>query len=226
LYGGYDRYNLIKKKHGISFTRTKRIEIVMQEDSLNYRSSGVDVEAYNRASARIKALIQDTFGSQILTQAGLFGAAISLKGYGGKLNRPLLSGSLGIGDSLAEDELADQIVRACAATLPPSAQPVAFLDYIAAAQLDLTRAVGLVGAFSRILSRDRKIPMAGGETAEMPGGLRCRRHQHLNMFQYPRMLGPLQVIQRSIWRRRPVLICLIRPWCSASMGSAPRPSWG
>ena len=158
-----------RKKHEKSFTRSKRIEIVMQEDSLNYRSSGVDVEAYNRASAQIKAHIQDTFGSQILTRAGLFGAAISLKEYGEKLNRPLLSGSLGVGNSIVDDELADQIVHSCRANLPPSAQPIAFLDYIAAAQLDLTRAVGLVGSFSRILSRDPKIPMVGGETAEMPG---------------------------------------------------------
>ena len=119
----------------------------MQEDSLNYRSSGVDVEAYNRASAQIKAHIQDTFGAQILSRVGLFGAAISLKESGEKLKAPLLCGSLGVGNSIVEDELADQIVRSCRANLPPSAQPVAFMDYIAAAQLDLTRAVGLVGAF-------------------------------------------------------------------------------
>ena len=143
----------------------------MQDDSLNYRSSGVDVEAYNRASVQIKAHVQDTFGAQILTRAGLFGAAISLKEYSEKLKAPLLCGSLGVGNSIVEDELADQIVRSCRANLPPSAQPVAFMDYIAAAQLDLTRSVGLVGAFSRILSRDPKIPMVGGETAEMPGVL-------------------------------------------------------
>ena len=158
-----------RKKHEKSFTRSKRTEIVMQEDSLNYRSSGVDVEAYNRASAQIKAHIQDTFGAQILSRVGLFGAAISLKESGEKLKAPLLCGSLGVGNSIVEDELADQIVRSCRANLPPSAQPVAFMDYIAAAQLDLTRAVGLVGAFSRILSKDPKIPMVGGETAEMPG---------------------------------------------------------
>ena len=141
----------------------------MQEDSLNYRSSGVDVEAYNRAGAQIKALVQETFDAGILTRPGLFGAAVSLKEYWKKLKTPLLSGSLGVGDSAVEEELADQIVHSCRANLPRSAEPVAFMDYIAAAQLDLARAVGLVGAFSRILRRDLKIPMVGGETAEMPG---------------------------------------------------------
>jgi phosphoribosylformylglycinamidine cyclo-ligase len=147
----------------------------MQDDSLNYRSSGVDVLAHNRAGVRIKAYVQDTFGAQILTRAGLFGAAVSLKESGETMKRPLLSGSLGFGNSSLEDELASQIVRSCRANLSPSARPVAFLDYIAAAKLDPARAVGLVGAFSRILSRDPKIPLVGGETAEMPGVFRENR---------------------------------------------------
>lgn len=158
-----------RKKHEKSFTRSKRIELVMHENSLNYRSSGVDVEAYNRAGAQITACARETFGAGLLTRPGLFGAAISLKEYCKKLKSPLLYGALGVGDSERVEELAEQIVHSCRTNLPGAADPVAFLDYVAAAQLDLTQVVGLVGAFARLLGREPKIPMVGGETAEMPG---------------------------------------------------------
>ena len=161
----------------------------MQDDSLNYKSSGVDVLAHNRAGVRIRAYVQDTFGEQILTRAGLFGAAVSLKEPVGTMKRPLLSGSLGFGDSSLEDELANQIVQACRSNLSPSARPVAFLDYIAATQLDPARAVGLVGAFSRILSRAPKIPIVGGETAEMPGVFRKNRWE---------VVGALFAVQEAV----------------------------
>jgi phosphoribosylformylglycinamidine cyclo-ligase len=144
----------------------------MQEDSLTYRSSGVDVETYNRAGDQIKARIRETFGAQVLTRTGQFGTAISLKSYGKKWSRPLLYGVLGFGDSPTDEKLVQQILLACRAGLPATAQPLAFMDYIAAGGLDYTRVVDLVTAFSRILCKDPKIPLVGGETAEMPGVFR------------------------------------------------------
>lgn len=141
----------------------------MQEDSLTYRSSGVDVDTYNRAGDQIKARIQETFGTQVLSRTGQFGTAISLKGYGKKWSRPLLYGVLGFGDSPTDEKLAEQILLACRAGLPAAAQPLAFMDYIAAGALDYARVVDLVGSLSRILCKDPKIPLVGGETAEMPG---------------------------------------------------------
>jgi len=163
----------------------------MQDDSLSYRSSGVDVSAHNRAGARIKAYLQDTFGEQILSRAGLFGAAVGLKESVGTMKRPVLCGSLGFADSTAEDEpaAASRIVQACKSSLPRAARPVAFLDYIAAAELEPARAVGLVGAFSRILSRTPKIPIVGGETAEMPGVFRKHRWE---------VVGALFAVQEGV----------------------------
>jgi phosphoribosylformylglycinamidine cyclo-ligase len=147
----------------------------MQEDPLTYRSSGVDVETYNRAGAQIKAHIQETFGAQVRSGTGQFGTAIGLEGWGAIASRLRLYGTLAGGDSPTDEKLAEQIISCCRENLPSTARPLAFMDYIGAGGMDYTRVVDLVGAFSRILRKDPKIPLVGGETAEMPGVFHPKR---------------------------------------------------
>jgi phosphoribosylformylglycinamidine cyclo-ligase len=155
----------------------------MPEERLTYRGAGVDVEANNEANERIKAEVRRTHDRRVLTRPGLFGGAVSLEAALRRLPSPVLVGTLVSGGEGGEGAPGGaplppdagegaRIVAACRARLPAPARPVAFLDYIAAERLEPRRAAALVGAFALELRRRPRVPLIGGETAEMPGVLR------------------------------------------------------
>jgi phosphoribosylformylglycinamidine cyclo-ligase len=148
----------------------------MSEDSLTYRASGVDVEANLEANRRIQAYARRTSTDQVLTRGGLFGGAVKFPTPPEAPSPPFLSGSLiappGNGGD-GPEKIAAEIARACRSREFPSrgaadSRPLAFLDYLAAARLDADRAADLVGIFSEVLGKSPRIPIIGGETAEMP----------------------------------------------------------
>jgi phosphoribosylformylglycinamidine cyclo-ligase len=63
-------------------------------------------------------------------------------------------------------------VERCLAGLPPGSQPIAFLDYVASSGLQPGAVERLVEGFAERLARPPRLPLIGGETAEMPGVLR------------------------------------------------------
>ncbi len=136
--------------------------------SLTYRSSGVDIEAAGRAKERIQALVRRTHGDSVVSRPGLFGGAVRLeRGQ----DPSLLAGALGLtADSPDAGEPA-AVVERCLAGLPPGSKPIAFLDYVASAGLEPGAVERLVEGFAGCLAGPR-IPLIGGETAEMPGVLR------------------------------------------------------
>ncbi len=142
----------------------------MTGDQLSYRCSGVDVEANKEANRRIERCVRRTFTSSVLTRPGLFGGAVSLKETIRSLVRPVLCGALGF--SAEEAAAARQVARNCRSRLNRQAFPIAFLDYIAAAALEPARAADLVEDFSEEFLREPKVPIIGGETAEMPAVFR------------------------------------------------------
>jgi phosphoribosylformylglycinamidine cyclo-ligase len=136
--------------------------------SLTYRSSGVDIEAAGRAKERIQALVRRTHGTSVVTRPGLFGGAVRLE-PGQDPSR--LTGALGLTpDSGVEAPAA--VVERCLAGLPPGSQPIAFLDYVASSGLEPGAFERLVEGFADRLAIPPRIPLIGGETAEMPGVLR------------------------------------------------------
>jgi phosphoribosylformylglycinamidine cyclo-ligase len=140
----------------------------MADESLTYRASGVDVEANLEANRRIQAYTRRTCTDQVLSRDGLFGGVLNLSGLPGPLERLQLTGRLiaARGESPEQDSL--QIARACRSPLSADTRLLAFLDYLAAAHLDAGRAADLVGLLSEVLAARPKIPIIGGETAEMP----------------------------------------------------------
>ena len=136
--------------------------------SLTYRASGVDIEAAGRAKRRIQTLVRRTYTSAVLTRPGLFGGAVRLDSGSGAVR---VAGSLGLAPE-GVAALPASIVEQCLAKLPRGARPVAFLDYVAAAGLQAGSVEQLVEGFAARLSVPPKIPLIGGETAEMPGVLR------------------------------------------------------
>ncbi|MBN1837382.1 MAG: hypothetical protein JW820_16125 [Spirochaetales bacterium] len=161
----------------------------MADERLTYRAAGVDVEANNEANERIKSHVRRTHTERVLTRAGLFGGALSLRGLEGELAGARLVGSLGYqplqkaGASLSSSDAAGAagaasaaragaLLRECRRKLPPSARPLAFLDYLAAEHLHPLQAEVLVGGFADALVASPVpgglVPLIGGETAEMP----------------------------------------------------------
>jgi phosphoribosylformylglycinamidine cyclo-ligase len=138
----------------------------MSDESLTYRASGVDVEANLEANRRIQAYVRRTYTDRVLTRGGLFGGALRLSGLPKPLGR--LTGRVITAPGNRPEQVGVQIARSCRSPLSVKTQPLAFLDYLAAAQLDARRAAGLVGLFSDVFAADPKIPIIGGETAEMP----------------------------------------------------------
>jgi phosphoribosylformylglycinamidine cyclo-ligase len=142
----------------------------MNDESLTYRASGVDVEANLEANRRIQAYVRRTHTDRVLTRAGLFGGALRLSDIAGPLEQ--LTGRLIAAPGGDPEEVSLQIARSCRSRLSPQTRPLAFLDYLAAAHLDARRAADLVGLFSEVFAAEPKIPIIGGETAEMPDVLR------------------------------------------------------
>ena len=155
----------------------------MSDERLTYRAAGVDVEANNEANERIKSHVRRTHTNRVLTRAGLFGGALSLRGLEGELLESRLVGSLGYasgpeavagfgglgGPSAARTRA---LVSECRRKLSSRARPLAFLDYLAAEHLHPLQAEVLVGGFADALAGERAagdpVPLIGGETAEMP----------------------------------------------------------
>jgi phosphoribosylformylglycinamidine cyclo-ligase len=143
----------------------------MSEESLTYRASGVDVEANLEANRRIQAYARRTFDGRVLTRGGLFGGAIGLSGLPGRLEKPCLAGRLVVSRDEAPEPAGRRIARLCRSGPQAPEFPLAFLDYVAAARLRAERAADLVGIFSEAFAAPPRIPIIGGETAEMPGVL-------------------------------------------------------
>jgi phosphoribosylformylglycinamidine cyclo-ligase len=144
----------------------------MSEESLTYRASGVDVEANLEANRRIQAYARRTFDGRVLTRSGLFGGAIGLSRLPEAMEKPALKGRLFVSRDEAPEPAGRSIARFCRSGPRAPEFPLAFLDYVAAARLQAERAADLVGIFSEAFAAPPKIPIIGGETAEMPSVLR------------------------------------------------------
>jgi phosphoribosylformylglycinamidine cyclo-ligase len=142
---------------------------------MDYKSSGVDIDAGNETVRRIRALARSTFTSGVLSEIGSFGGLFQLDT--GQNRHPVLVASAdGVGTKLKVAFLANRhdtvgvdLVNHCVNDiLVQGAEPLFFLDYLATGRLspDVAEAVirGMAAA-----CRDNGCALLGGETAEMPG---------------------------------------------------------
>lgn len=142
--------------------------------SLNYKESGVDLEAGDAAVRRIAELAQKTFVPGVLGRIGHFGAFFELdtRSY----QEPVLVSSVdGVGTKLKiacalgrYEGIGRDLVNHCVNDIMCSgADPLYFLDYLALGKLEpqavAELAQGLVAA-----CRENGCALIGGETAEMP----------------------------------------------------------
>ena len=142
---------------------------------MDYRQSGVDIDAGNEAVRRIKSLARATFTPDVLSEIGSFGGLfrIPLSGYAEPV---LVSSADGVGTKLKlafmsgrHDTVGQDLVNHCVNDiLVQGATPLFFLDYLATGRLAPDVAAAIVSGMAKAC-RENGCALLGGETAEMPG---------------------------------------------------------
>ena len=142
---------------------------------MDYKASGVDIDAGNETVRRIRGLARSTFTPGVLSEIGSFGGLFQLEA--GRFREPVLVSSAdGVGTKLKVAFLADRhdtvgidLVNHCVNDiLVQGAEPLFFLDYLATGRLSPEIAEAVVRGMASAC-RDNNCALLGGETAEMPG---------------------------------------------------------
>jgi phosphoribosylformylglycinamidine cyclo-ligase len=143
--------------------------------SISYRDAGVDIDAANEATAKIKQLARATFNERTLSEIGSFGGMFD--GSFPQLRAPVLVASAdGVGTKLkvafttgVHNTIGRDLVNHCVNDiLVQGARPLFFLDYIATGKLSPDVVASIVEGVA-VGCRENKCALLGGETAEMPG---------------------------------------------------------
>ncbi len=142
---------------------------------MDYRESGVDIDAGNETVRRIKSLAASTFTAGVLSEIGSFGGLFRLDRE--RFEDPVLVSSAdGVGTKLKvafmtgrHDTIGADLVNHCVNDiLVQGAEPLFFLDYLATGRLSPAVAEQIVAGAARAC-RENGCALIGGETAEMPG---------------------------------------------------------
>ncbi len=142
---------------------------------VDYKSSGVDIEAGERAVRAIKKLVRTTYNENVLGDLGSFGGlyrldlkkwkhpvlVASTDGVGTKLRLAIQAGRLDtVGQDLVNHCVNDILVQ--------GALPQFFLDYIGVGELKPEQIEQIISGLVKAC-RENGCALIGGEMAEMPG---------------------------------------------------------
>ena len=142
---------------------------------MDYKQSGVDIDAGHEVVRRIKGLARGTFTPGVLSEIGAFGGLFTLDVA--RYRSPVLVSSAdGVGTKLRvafmsgrHDTIGVDLVNHCVNDiLVQGAEPLFFLDYLATGRLAPDVVVQVVEGLAAAC-RDNGCALVGGETAEMPG---------------------------------------------------------
>jgi phosphoribosylformylglycinamidine cyclo-ligase len=141
-----------------------------------YDRAGVRTASGEEALARSAASVRATYTPQVLAGLGAFGGLYDASALTGMAAPVLVASSDGVGTKtlLAAqlgrlDGLGHDLVNHCVNDiLVQGAEPLFFLDYVAAARLEPAHIAAVIGSVAAAC-RAVGIPLLGGETAEMPG---------------------------------------------------------
>jgi phosphoribosylformylglycinamidine cyclo-ligase len=140
-----------------------------------YASAGVDIDAANRATEKIKELARGTFNARTLSEIGSFGGMFD--GAFPNMQQPVLVASAdGVGTKLKiafqtgiHNTIGRDLVNHCTNDiLVQGARPLFFLDYIATGKLTPETVAAIVEGIANGCRENGSV-LLGGETAEMPG---------------------------------------------------------
>ncbi|MDP8208573.1 MAG: phosphoribosylformylglycinamidine cyclo-ligase [Candidatus Electryonea clarkiae] len=140
----------------------------------SYKDSGVDIHAGEELIRRVKPAVKATFGPEVVSDLGLFGGAFRLNTEG--MEDPVLIASTdGVGTKTKVAEwvgrhstVGHDLVNHCIDDIfTCGASPLFFLDYYAAAHLNVDTAEEVIKGLAEACSA-AGVALLGGETAEMP----------------------------------------------------------
>ncbi len=143
---------------------------------MDYKNSGVDIEAGYRAVELMKRHVEGTMRPEVLTGLGGFSGAFSMEAFK-KMEKPtLVSGTDGVGTKLKlaflldrHDTVGIDCVAMCVNDIAcAGGEPLFFLDYIACGKNIPEKIASIVSGVAEGC-RQSRAALIGGETAEMPG---------------------------------------------------------
>ena len=141
-----------------------------------YAQAGVNIAVGQAATQLMKTAVQATFGPEVLSDVGSFGGLFSAAALKEMKSPVLVASTDGVGTKTMVaaamnrwDTIGQDIVNHCLNDiLVQGAQPLFFLDYVAASKLEPEKFASVVGGAAKAC-RAAGCALLGGETAEMPG---------------------------------------------------------
>jgi len=141
-----------------------------------YASSGVDIDAGNRAVELMKDAVKATYNESVLAGIGSFGGLFDVAALKQMDNPVLVASTDGVGTKvkLAASVgryrgIGHDIVNHCINDiLVQGARPLFFMDYFATSKLNPEHTAEVVTGIAKAC-KESGMALLGGETAEMPG---------------------------------------------------------
>lgn len=143
---------------------------------MDYKNSGVDIEAGYKSVELMKKHVQQTMRPEVLTGLGGFSGAFSMEKFKNMEKPTLVSGTDGVGTKLKlaflldkHDTIGIDCVAMCVNDIAcAGGEPLFFLDYIACGKNFPEKIADIVSGVAKGCIQSGAA-LIGGETAEMPG---------------------------------------------------------
>ena len=143
---------------------------------MDYKNSGVDIEAGYKSVELMKKYVQGTMRPEVLTGLGGFSGAFSMEKFKNMEKPTLVSGTDGVGTKLKlaflmdkHDTIGIDCVAMCVNDIAcAGGEPLFFLDYIACGKNYPEKIAAIVSGVAEG-SKQSDAALIGGETAEHPG---------------------------------------------------------
>ena len=145
------------------------------KEKTSYRSAGVDIDRANRFIDLIKPMIKTTSRKEVMGSVGGFGGLFHLDVA--RYKDPILVSSTdGVGTKLKIAQMLDKhdtigidlVAMSVNDVAVQGAEPLFFLDYLAAGRVHLEKSIAIVEGIVKGC-QEAGCALLGGETAEMPG---------------------------------------------------------